>query len=114
MGLIAGSDDHVKQAHSHTWNRSHLISAVSGAFKSPELLNKLEENNALWGVAKHFTGIDLSDETLGRKAMGNLFEKLMYRCFSGNGQVAVELCNPRDFIRMTVDVLINSGDDGLR
>lgn len=85
-----------------------------GAFKFPELLNKLEENDVLWSVVKHLAGKDLSDVTLGETPMGDLFEKLMYRCFSGNGQVAVELYAPRDAICMMVDVLLNSGDDGLR
>src|SRR5699024_9037663 len=62
---------------------------------------------------KHFAGIDLSDEALGENAMGNLFENLMYRSFSENGQVAGEFYTPRDAIRMMVDVLLSSDDDGL-
>jgi type I restriction enzyme M protein len=64
-------------------------------------------------VVKHFSQIDLSDETLGENAMGNLFEHLMYRSFSENGQVAGEFYTPRDAIRMMVDVLLASDDDGL-
>lgn len=45
--------------------------------------------------------------------MGYLFENLMYRSFSKNGQVAGEFYTPRDAIRMMIDVLLNSDDDGL-
>lgn len=114
LEVIAGSDDQVKQGMlSYLDSFSPNVRAIWGAFKFPELLNKLEENNVLWGVVKHFAGIDLSDETLGENAMGDLFENLMYRSFSENGQVAGEFYTPRDAIRMMVDVLLNSDDDGL-
>ncbi|MEZ2122377.1 N-6 DNA methylase [Corynebacterium sp. CCM 9203] len=64
-------------------------------------------------MVKHFAVIDLSDEALGENAMGNLFENLMYRSFSENRQVAGEFYTPRDAIRMMVDVLLASDDDGL-
>ncbi|KAA8719360.1 type I restriction-modification system subunit M [Corynebacterium spheniscorum] len=115
LEVIAGSDDQVKQGMlSYLGSFSPNVRVIWGAFKFPELLNKLEENNVLWGVVKHFAGIDLSDETLGENAMGDLFENLMYRSFSENGQVAGEFYTPRDAIRMMVDVLLNSDDDGLR
>lgn len=115
LEVIAGSDDQVKQGMLTYLNSfSPNVRVIWSAFKFPELLNKLEENNVLWGVVKHFAGIDLSDETLGENAMGDLFENLMYRSFSENGQVAGEFYTPRDAIRMMVDVLLNSDDDGLR
>ncbi|MGO3330752.1 hypothetical protein [Brevibacterium aurantiacum] len=73
---------------------SDNVREVWSAFMFPELLTKLEENNVLWGVVKHFSQIDLSDEALGENAMGNLFEHLMYRSFSENGQVAGEFYTP--------------------
>lgn len=67
----------------------------------------------LWGVVSHFAGIDLSDEALtsgaedsAENAMGNLFEDLMHRSFSENGQVAGEYYTPREVIRLMVDILL--------
>lgn len=114
MGVIGGSDDHVKKGLlTYLDAFSDNVREVWAAFKFPELLNKLEENNVLWGVVKHFADIDLSDEALGENAMGELFENLMYRSFSENGQVAGEFYTPRDAIRLMVDVLLSSDDDGL-
>lgn len=114
MGVIGSSDDHVKKGLlTYLDAFSDNVREVWSAFKFPELLNKLEENNVLWGVVKHFAAIDLSDEALGENAMGELFENLMYRSFSENGQVAGEFYTPRDAIRLMVDILLSSDDDGL-
>lgn len=114
MGVIGGSDDHVKKGMlTYLDAFSDNVRDVWTAFKFPELLNKLEENNVLWGVVKHFSSIDLSDDALGENSMGELFENLMYRSFSENGQVAGEFYTPRDAIRLMVDVLLSSDDDGL-
>ncbi|WP_080793466.1 type I restriction-modification system subunit M [Corynebacterium pacaense] len=114
MGVIGGSDDHVKKGmFTYLDAFSDNVRDVWTAFKFPELLNKLEENNVLWGVVKHFSNIDLSDDALGENSMGELFENLMYRSFSENGQVAGEFYTPRDAIRLMVDVLLSSDDDGL-
>lgn len=114
LKLIGGSDDHVKQGMlTYLDAFSDNVRDVWAAFKFPELLTKLEDNNVLWGVVKHFAGIDLSDKALGENAMADLFENLMYRSFSENGQVAGEFYTPRDAIRLMVDVLLSSDDDGL-
>lgn len=114
LEAIAASDDQVKQGMlTYLDSFSKNVRDVWTAFEFPELLDKLDENNVLWGVIKHFSTIDLSDEALGENAMGNLFENLMYRSFSENGQVAGEFYTPRDAIRMMVDVLLASDDEGL-
>lgn len=114
LGVIGGSDDHVKKGLlTYLDAFSDNVRDVWTAFKFPELIDKLEENNVLWGVVKHFSNIDLSDDALGENSMGELFEHLMYRSFSENGQVAGEFYTPRDAIRLMVDVLLSSDDDGL-
>ncbi|WKD58396.1 Type I restriction enzyme EcoKI M protein [Corynebacterium capitovis DSM 44611] len=114
LATIGGSDDHVRQGMlTYLDAFSANVRDVWAAFKFPELLIKLEENNVLWGVVKHFSEIDLSDAALGENAMADLFENLMYRSFSENGQVAGEFYTPRDAIRLMVDVLLSSDDDGL-
>ncbi|MCT1412971.1 type I restriction-modification system subunit M [Corynebacterium sanguinis] len=114
LATIGGSDDHVKKGMlTYLDAFSPNVREVWSAFKFPELLTKLEENNVLWGVVKHFSEIDLSDEALRENAMADLFENLMYRSFSENGQVAGEFYTPRDAIRLMVDVLLSSDDDGL-
>lgn len=114
LETIGGSDDHVRQGlMTYLDAFSDNVRDVWSAFKFPQLLTKLEDNNVLWGVTKHFSTIDLSDDALGENAMADLFENLMYRSFSENGQVAGEFYTPRDAIRLMVDVLLSSDDDGL-
>ncbi|WP_342318607.1 type I restriction-modification system subunit M [Corynebacterium mayonis] len=114
LATIGGSDDHVRKGMlTYLDAFSDNVRDVWAAFNFPQLLTKLEENNVLWGVVKHFSEIDLSDEALEENAMADLFENLMYRSFSENGQVAGEFYTPRDAIRLMVDVLLSSDDDGL-
>lgn len=122
LEVIASSDDNVKEgmlAYLDSFNEA--VREVWKAFKFPELLDTLEEGNILWGVVSHFAGIDLSDAALAKgyensaeNAMGDLFEELMHRSFSENGQVSGEYYTSREIIRLMVDVLLNSDDEGLQ
>ncbi len=122
LEVIASSDDNVMAGMlSYLDSFNETVRDVWKSFKFPELLQTLEEGNVLWGLVSHFAGIDLSDEALSsgseksaENAMGNLFEDLMYRSFSENGQVAGEYYTSREIIRLMVDVLLSSDDDGLQ
>lgn len=122
LEVISSSDDNVMAGMlSYLDSFNGTVRDVWKAFKFPELLQTLEEGNVLWGVVSHFAGIDLSDEALTKGAegsaenvMGDLFEELMYRSFSENGQVAGEYYTSREIIRLMVDVLLNSDDEGLQ
>ncbi|MGZ7495672.1 type I restriction-modification system subunit M [Corynebacterium sp. ZY180755] len=122
LEIIAASDDNVMAGMlSYLDSFNETVRDVWKAFKFPELLQTLEDGNVLWGVVSHFAGIDLSDEALSKgnegsaeNVMGDLFEELMYRSFSENGQVAGEYYTSREIIRLMVDVLLNSDDDGLQ
>ncbi|KAB1550742.1 N-6 DNA methylase [Corynebacterium sp. zg254] len=122
LEVIASSDDNVMAGMlSYLDSFNNTVREVWKAFKFPELLQTLEDGNVLWGVVSHFAGIDLSDAALSKgaensaeNAMGDLFEDLMYRSFSENGQVAGEYYTSREIIRLMVDVLLNSDDAGLQ
>ncbi|WP_304348465.1 class I SAM-dependent DNA methyltransferase [Corynebacterium frankenforstense] len=121
LEIIAASDDNVMDGMlTYLDSFNGPVREVWDAFKFPELLQTLENANVLWGVVKHFSEINLSDEALARgdersaeNAMGDIFEELMYRSFSENGQVAGEYYTSRDIIRVMVDVLLSSDDEGL-
>lgn len=66
LATIGGSDDHVKTCSFTSMpSPPPNVREVWRAFKFPELLTKLEGNNVLRGVVKHFSEIDLSDHALG-------------------------------------------------
>ncbi len=122
LATIAASDDNVLSGmltYLDSFNQS--VRDVWRSFKFPELLETLDNANVLWGMVSHFAGIDLSDEALtsgaedsAQTAMGNLFEDLMHRSFSENGQVAGEYYTPREVIRLMVDILLDSDGHGLQ
>lgn len=122
LETIAASDDNVMSGLlTYLDSFNVVVRDVWKAFRFPELLQTLEENNVLWGMVNHFAGIDLSDSVLkvegngsAENVMGDLFEDLMFRSFSENGQVAGEYYTPREVIRLMVDILLNSDDDGLQ
>lgn len=122
LEVIAASDDNVIEGMlTYLDSFNETVREVWRAFKFPDLLVTLEESNILWGVVKHFSEIDLSNAALAGGAenekaenvMGDLFEDLMHRSFSENGQVAGEYYTPREVIRLMVDILLNSDDHGL-
>lgn len=122
LELIAASEDNVKSGLlQYISSFNSTVRDVFTAFKFSELIDTLEENGILFGVVKHFSQIDLSNESLGSEGnenaenvMGDLFENLMYRSFSENGQTAGEYYTPREVIRLMVDVLFSSDDEGLQ
>lgn len=122
LKAIVASDDSVMEGMlTYLSSFNATVREVWAAFKFEDLLQTLQGGNILWGVVKHFAGIDLSDEALASESnksaenvMGDLFEDLMFRSFSENGQVAGEYYTPREVIRLMLDVLLNSDDDGLQ
>lgn len=120
--MIAQSDDSVRQGLlTYVGSFSSSVRDVFTAFDFDKRTETLQDRNVLWGVVNHFASLDLSDSALAgsenksaENVMGDLFEHLMFRSFSENGQVAGEFYTPREVIRLMVDVLLSSDDDGLR
>lgn len=82
-------------------------------FKLIERAKTLADAGRLWGVIKHFSNLDMHPDKLTDTAMGDIFEDVMYRAFNTKGKGAGAFYTPRDAIRLMVDVLFNSDDDGL-
>lgn len=67
----------------------------------------------MWQVVRDFAALDLHPERLPDVAMGDLFEDIMFRAFTTKGKGAGAFYTPRDAIRLMVDVLFASDDEGL-
>lgn len=92
-------------------------SSIADIWTSFAILDKakvLDNAGRLFAMCKQFALIDLHPDRVDDLVMGDIFEDLMYRAFSEKGKGAGAFYTPRDAIRMMVDILFASDDDGLR
>lgn len=69
LKAIAASDDSVMEGMlTYLSSFNATVREVWAAFKFEDLLQTLQGGNILWGVVKHFAGIDLSDEALASES----------------------------------------------
>lgn len=114
LTVIAKTDDKVLESLKvYVASFSDSIRDIWTDFKILERAQTLADAGRLWGVIKHFSNLDMHPETLTDTAMGDIFEDVMYRAFNTKGKGAGAFYTPRDAIRLMVDVLFHSDDDGL-
>lgn len=114
LPTIAKTDDKVLESlEVYVAAFSSSISDIWTDFKILERARTLADAGRLWGVIKHFAGLDMHPERLTDTAMGDIFEDVMYRAFNTKGKGAGAFYTPRDAIRLMVDVLFSSDDEGL-
>lgn len=114
LEVIGKTDDHVQESFlEYLDGFSDQIADIWEAFKFREKIATLDRNNRLWQIIRHFAGLDLHPETIPDVSMGDLFEDIMFRAFTTKGKSAGAFYTPRDAIRLMVDVLFASDDEGL-
>lgn len=111
---LATSDDALKPGLKQYLNTfSPNILEIWDAFEFDKLIDFLDRNNQLWNVVNHFASIDMADEALQDRTMGDIFENLMYRSFARKAKDAGEFYTPRDAIRLMTSILFTSDDTEL-
>ena len=114
LEVIGKTDDHVQESLlEYLDGFSEQIADIWDAFKFREKIATLDRNNRLWQIIRHFAAMDLHPETIPDVSMGDLFEDIMFRAFTTKGKGAGAFYTPRDAIRLMVDVLFASDDEGL-
>lgn len=114
LEVIGKTDDHVEDSLlEYLDGFSEQIADIWDAFKFREKIATLSRNNRLWQIIRHFAAMDLHPETIPDVSMGDLFEDIMFRAFTTKGKSAGAFYTPRDAIRLMVDVLFASDDEGL-
>ncbi|MDO5684025.1 MAG: type I restriction-modification system subunit M N-terminal domain-containing protein, partial [Propionibacteriaceae bacterium] len=114
LTVIAKTDDKVLESlELYLDSFSESIRDIWTHFKLNERAATLANAGRLWGVIKHFAVLDMHPERLTDTSMGDIFEDVMYRAFNTKGKGAGAFYTPRDAIRLKVDVLFSSDDDGL-
>ncbi|MCP4992661.1 MAG: SAM-dependent DNA methyltransferase, partial [Gammaproteobacteria bacterium] len=82
-------------------------------FAFTDFLDKLDEANLLYKVAKRFAEIDLSPETIPNHEMGLIFEELIRRFAESSNETAGEHFTPRDIVRLTTALVFAHDDNAL-
>jgi type I restriction enzyme M protein len=114
LSTIASTDDKVLESlEVYISSFSDSIRDIWDHFKLLDRAKTLADAGRLWGVIKHFSTLDMHPDRLTDTAMGDIFEDVMYRAFNTKGKGAGAFYTPRDAIRLMVDVLFHSDDDGL-
>lgn len=112
---IAATDDKVLESlELYVSSFSDTIRDIWADFKIIERAATLQKAGRLWGMVKHFSTLDMQPDSLTDTAMGDIFEDVMYRAFNTKGKGAGAFYTPRDAIRLMVDILFSSDDNGLR
>lgn len=111
---IAKTDSGVRDAmEEYLSGFSSDIDDIWDAFDFTDKLKKLDNEQVLLPIVRHFASLDLSPDTMNEYSMGDLFENLMYRAFSAKGSGAGAFYTPRDAVELMVDVLLASDDHAL-
>ncbi|EGR1157598.1 type I restriction-modification system subunit M [Vibrio parahaemolyticus] len=76
-------------------------------------IDKLEEADLLYKVAKRFAATDLHPNTISNYGMGLVFEELIRRFAESSNETAGEHFTPRDIVRLTTSLVFTEDDDAL-
>ena len=79
-------------------------------FSFPTTLDRLDQDNLLYLVAREFAAMDLHPQRVSNAAMGTLFEELIRKFAELSNETAGEHFTPREVIRLMVELLF-TGDD---
>lgn len=76
-------------------------------------IDKLEEADLLYKVAKRFATADLHPNTINNHGMGLIFEELIRRFAESSNETAGEHFTPRDIVQLTTSLVFTNDDDAL-
>ncbi len=74
-------------------------------------IDKLDEADLLYKVAKRFAQTDLHPDTISNHGMGLVFEELIRRFAESSNESAGEHFTPRDLVRLTTSLVFSHDDD---
>ncbi|MGL5007993.1 MAG: type I restriction-modification system subunit M [Plesiomonas sp.] len=74
-------------------------------------IDKLEEADLLYKVAKRFATTDLHPNTISNYGMGLVFEELIRRFAEGSNETAGEHFTPRDIVELTTSLLFTNEEE---
>jgi type I restriction enzyme M protein len=103
--------------------RSNLLSYVNGfssnvgdifeKYEFDDQIDKLEEADLLYLIAKKFAEINLHPDQVSNSDMGLIFEELIRKFAELSNETAGEHFTPREVIRLMVDLLFHGDNEAL-
>lgn len=105
--IKANIEDYVK-------NFSSTTRDIFEHFEFAKTLEKLDNADLLYHVAKDFAAIDLHPEIVNNIEMGLMFEDLIRRFAAASNETAGEHFTPREVIKLMVQLLLNYDDSVLQ
>jgi type I restriction enzyme M protein len=103
--------------------RSNLLSYINGfssnvgdifeKYEFDDQIDKLEEADLLYLVAKKFAEINLHPDQVSNSDMGLVFEELIRKFAELSNETAGEHFTPREVIRLMVDLLFHGDNEAL-
>jgi len=92
---------------------SDNVRDVFERFNFQPLIDRLEQDNLLYLVAKEFAAIDLHPNVVSNAHMGAMFEELIRKFAELSNETAGEHFTPREVIRLMVELLFAGDDEAL-
>jgi type I restriction enzyme M protein len=92
---------------------SDNVRDVFERFNFQPLIDRLEQDNLLYLVAKEFAAIDLHPNVVSNAHMGAMFEELIRKFAELSNETAGEHFTPREVIRCMVELLFAGDDEAL-
>lgn len=96
---------------SYVQSFSHNAREIFEHFDFFNTIDKLEEADLLYKVAKRFATTDLHPEVVDNHNMGLVFEELIRRFAESSNETAGEHFTPRDIVRLTTSLVFCNDDD---
>ncbi|WP_448812085.1 type I restriction-modification system subunit M [Agromyces bauzanensis] len=102
--------------------QANLVDYISGFSKNIDVferfrfdgeIHQMAEKNRLLLVVQKFADVDLHPSRVSNAEMGDLFEELIRKFAEASNETAGEHFTPRDAIRLMVDLLFATDDEGL-
>ena len=91
---------------------SDNVRDVFERFNFQAMIDRLDQDNLLFLVAREFAAMDLHPDAVSNAEMGTLFEELIRKFAELSNETAGEHFTPREVIRLMVELLF-AGDDAV-
>lgn len=112
--LLADANNVAANLRGYIHGFSANVRDVMEKFRFEEQIQRLDDANLLFLVAKRFLAVDLHPDQVSNHQMGYIFEELIRKFSEQSNETAGEHFTPREVIRFMVNLLFATDDDALR